>query len=320
MPPFGCSEIFKLFPRRVSFRETNLLESSRIFNGIGKSKSPLFLASLWLSALSVSHQPEAGASCHPSPWDSGWWREEDVWTGADLYCLPGHVLFAQHSPSLSKSEPGTVESMDKTLEPQDISPREVLRPHWDCQFSFLGQGGFSLLQHLGRYHSAECEPWVGLCRSNRKDWVHPHQTSWAEGPRRHLSLKLEGLRWGESPKLVILSPVCRRRQWHPTPVLLPGKSHGWRSLEGCSPGGHEESDTTEQLHFHFSLSCIGEGNGNPLQCSCLENPRDGGAWWAAIYGVSQSQTQLKRLGSSLIYHFGSSLTWWQLFLVRFGDL
>ena len=59
-----------------------------------------------------------------------------------------------------------------------------------------------------------------------------------------------------------------------------------------------ESDTTERLHFHFSLSCIGEGNGNPLQCSCLENPRDGGAWWAAVYGVSQSRTRLKRLSSS----------------------
>ena len=65
-----------------------------------------------------------------------------------------------------------------------------------------------------------------------------------------------------------------RRQWHPTPVLLPGKSHGQRSLVGCSPWGLEESDTTEQLYFHFSLSCIGEGNGNPSQCSCLENPRD----------------------------------------------
>ena len=83
----------------------------------------------------------------------------------------------------------------------------------------------------------------------------------------------------------------RRRQWHPTPVLLPGKSHGRRSLVGCSPWGREESDTTEQLHFHFSLSFIGEGNGNPLQYSCLENPRDGGTWWAAIYGVAQSRTQ-----------------------------
>ena len=59
-----------------------------------------------------------------------------------------------------------------------------------------------------------------------------------------------------------------------------------------------ESDTTERLPFHFSLSCIGEGNGNSLQCSCLENPRDGGAWWAAIYGVTQSRTRLKRLSSS----------------------
>ena len=88
------------------------------------------------------------------------------------------------------------------------------------------------------------------------------------------------------------------RRWHPTPVLLPGKSHGWRSLVGCSPWGFEESDMTERLHFHFSLSCIGEGNGNPLQCSCLENPRDGGAWWAAIYEVAQSWTRLKRLSGS----------------------
>ena len=122
---------------------------------------------------------------------------------------------------------------------------------------------------------------------------------------------------------------------------MPGKSHGWRSLVGCSPRGLTESDMTERLHFHFhalekamtphsntlawkipwmeepgrlqsmgslrvrhdwetslSLSCIGEGNGNPLQCSCLENPRDGGAWWAAIYGVTQSGIRLKRLSSS----------------------
>ena len=96
----------------------------------------------------------------------------------------------------------------------------------------------------------------------------------------------------------MLSRWRQRRQWHPTPVLLPGKSHGWRSLVGCSPWGHEESDRTEWLHFHFSLSYIGEGNGNPLQCSCVENPRDGRAWWAAIYGVAQSQTQLKWLSSS----------------------
>ena len=83
-----------------------------------------------------------------------------------------------------------------------------------------------------------------------------------------------------------------------TPVFLPGESQGWGSLMGCHLWGHTESDMTEGLHFHLSLSCIGEGNGKPLQCSCLENPRDRGAWWAAIYGVTQSRTLLKRLSSS----------------------
>ena len=92
--------------------------------------------------------------------------------------------------------------------------------------------------------------------------------------------------------------ISWRRQWHPTPALLPGKSHGRRSLVGCNPWGCYGLGTTECLHFHFSLSCIGEGNGNPLQCSCLENPRDRGASWAAVYGVAQSQTRLKRLSSS----------------------
>ena len=90
----------------------------------------------------------------------------------------------------------------------------------------------------------------------------------------------------------------RRRQWQPTPVLLPGKSHGQRSLVGCGPWGREELGTAEQLHFHFSPSCTGEGNGNSLQYSCLENPSDGGAWQAAVYGVAQSRTRLKRLSSS----------------------
>ena len=94
-----------------------------------------------------------------------------------------------------------------------------------------------------------------------------------------------------------------RRQWHPTPVLLLGKSHAWRSLVGCRPWSREESDTTERLHFQFSLSYVGEGNGNPLQCSCLENPRDGGAWWAAVYGVTQSRTRMKWLSSSSIWTY-----------------
>ena len=87
--------------------------------------------------------------------------------------------------------------------------------------------------------------------------------------------------------------IYRRRQWHPTPVLLPGESHGRRSLAGGSPWGCTESDTNERLHFHISHSCTEDGNGNPLQCSCLENPRDRGAWWAAVYGVAQSRTRLK---------------------------
>ena len=103
---------------------------------------------------------------------------------------------------------------------------------------------------------------------------------------------------GHSPNLSSCASWVQRRQWQPTPVLLPGKSHGRRSLVGCSPWGWEESNMTEQPHFHFSLSCIGEGNGNPLQCSCLEYPGDGEAWWAAVYGVAQSRTWLKRLSSS----------------------
>ena len=101
--------------------------------------------------------------------------------------------------------------------------------------------------------------------------------------------------------LSLFSFMLWRRQWHTTPVLLPGKSHGQRSLIGCSPWGRWKLDATERLCFHFSLSCIGEGNGNPLQCSCLENPRDAGAWWASICGVAQSQTWPQWLNSSSSY-------------------
>ena len=87
-------------------------------------------------------------------------------------------------------------------------------------------------------------------------------------------------------------PNRSRRHWQPTLVLMPGKSHGQRSLVGCSPWDRKQSDTIERLHFHFSPSCVGEGNGNPLQCSCLENPRDREASWAAVSGVAQSWTRL----------------------------
>ena len=88
-------------------------------------------------------------------------------------------------------------------------------------------------------------------------------------------------------------------------VLLPGKSHGWRSLEGCSPWGCWGSNTTERLHF--SLSCIGEGNGNPLQYSCLEIPMDGGACWAAVLGVAKSRRRL----SYFTFHFHALRRKWQ---------
>ena len=82
------------------------------------------------------------------------------------------------------------------------------------------------------------------------------------------------------------------------------------------PGGLQSMgslgvDMTERLHFHFPLSCMGEGNGNPLQCSCLENLMDGEAWWAAVHGVAQSRTRLKRLSSSSSSSSSSREGWWE---------
>ena len=124
------------------------------------------------------------------------------------------------------------------------------------------------------------------------------EVSWSGGAFITKYQSLGDLNLPVDGHLGCLHVLAQRRRWHLTPVLLPGKSHGWRSLVGCSPWGRSESDRTELLHFDFSLSCIGEGNGNPLQRSCLENPRDRGAWWAAVSGVAQSRTQLKRLSSS----------------------
>ena len=105
-----------------------------------------------------------------------------------------------------------------------------------------------------------------------------------------------GHNWATS--LSLFTFMHWRRKWHPTPVFLPGESQGRGSLVGCHLWGCTESDMTERLPFHFFLSCTGEGNGNPLQCSYLKNPRDGGAWWAAVSGVSQSWTRLKWFSSS----------------------
>ena len=96
--------------------------------------------------------------------------------------------------------------------------------------------------------------------------------------------------------------VCWRRQWHHTPVLLPGKSHGRRSLVGCSPWSCEELDTTERLHFHFSLSCIGEGNGKPLQCSSWRIPgtgEPGGLPSMGLHGVGHDWSDLAAAAAAL---------------------
>ena len=98
-------------------------------------------------------------------------------------------------------------------------------------------------------------------------------------------------------RLIIYESPCH----HLEKAMAPHSSTlAWKIPWTEEPGRLQSmgSDTTERLHFHFSLSRIGEGNDNPLQCSCLENPRDGGAWWAAVYGVAQSRTRLKRLSSS----------------------
>ena len=123
---------------------------------------------------------------------------------------------------------------------------------------------------------------------------------WTEEPGRLQSMG--SLRVGHdwAASLWLFTFMHWRRKWQPTPVFLPGESQGWGILVGCHLWGCTESDMTERLHFHFSLSCIGEGNGNPLQCFYLENPRDGGSWWAAVCGIAQSRPWLKRLSSRTI--------------------
>ena len=182
--------------------------------------------------------------------------------------------------------------MDDLADPLRLcwGPVGILRPHFLRWLIFM-----RIFNHFARFNISlwsRMGKGTGLCM-NMGSWLG----GWVIGfEEREEELLPQGI--------LFHCPSWRRRQWHPTPVLLPGKSHGWRSLVGYSPWGREESHTTERIHFPFSLSCIGEGNGNPLQCSCLENPRDGGAWWASIYGVAQNRTRLKRLSSS------SSSSWY----------
>ena len=134
----------------------------------------------------------------------------------------------------------------------------------------------------------------------RNELLREWMTNWVSPSFSSLGCEVTD-KQGEKARIMHL---VMDQSWRPEKAMAPHsstlawKTHGWRSLVGCSPWGSKESDPTEQLDFHFSLSCVGEGNGNPLQCSCLENPRDGGAWWAAVYGVAQSRTQLKQLSSS----------------------
>ena len=108
-------------------------------------------------------------------------------------------------------------------------------------------------------------------------------------------------RWATDLIWSDLSVVFLERAMAPHSTTVAWKIP-WKEQPGrLHPRGRWGSDTSEWLHFHFSPSCIGEGNGNPLQCSCLENSRDGGAWWAAVYGVTQSWTRLKQLSSSIVF-------------------
>ena len=217
---------------------------------------------VWLCAT-----PEMAA--HQAPPSLGFSRQEH-WSGLP-FPSPMHE---------SEKWKWSCSVVSNSQRPHGLQPTRLLRP-WDFPGKSTGVGCHCLLQ-----------------------WMFTAAKTWE--PAKHWQIsgyKRCGtyVQWTTSYKnKEIMSSAATgwRRQWHPTPVLFPGKSHGWRCLVGCSPWGLEESDTTERLHFRFSLSCTREGNGNPLQCSFLENPRDGRAWWAAIYGVAQSQTWLKRLSSS----------------------
>ena len=114
------------------------------------------------------------------------------------------------------------------------------------------------------------------------------------------------------PSIWSIEPTSPDRTTRSPPKLSwstkPSRQSVFKQTCGSQSGKYialKSLDMTERLHFHFSLSCIGEGNGNPLQCSCLENPRDRGAWWTAVYGVAQSRTRLKRLSNSRSKSFRS---------------
>ena len=147
---------------------------------------------------------------------------------------------------------------------------QLVQSSYNSWLVLVTQSCLTLCYLMNHYHQAPLS--MGFPR--QKYWNGLPFPSPGDLPNPGIEPRSPALQANFLPPEPPVKPLCWRRQWHPTPVLLPGKSHGRRSLEGCSSWGRKESDTTERLHFHFSLSCIGEGNGNPLQCSCLENPRD----------------------------------------------
>ena len=146
---------------------------------------------------------------------------------------------------------------------------------WDCHIQFSSVQSLSRVRLFATHGLQHARP---PCLSPTWEFTqtHVHWISDAIQPSH--------------PLLSPSPPALWRRQWQPTPVLLPGKFHGWRSLVGYSPWGREESDSTERFHFHFSLSCTGEGNDKPLQYSCLENPRDGSMVGCHLWGHTELDT------------------------------
>ena len=135
--------------------------------------------------------------------------------------------------------------------------------------------------------SARCFQASPECRSACSS-KHYLSQKYLFNPHRHVII----------PFLYMTEPGPTEKAVAPHSSTLVRKTPWMEEPDGLQSMGSLRVGHAEQIHFHFSLSCIGEGNGNPLQCSCLENPRDGGAWWAAIYGVAESRTQLRRLSSS----------------------
>ena len=132
----------------------------------------------------------------------------------------------------------------------------------------------------------------GMFQARVLEWVAIAFSGRGRGKVQNTGFKKNKLGWGQGRP----ATGARLHSRCSVPTISPNLMQ--RSLVGCSRWGLEELDPTERFHFHFSLSCVGEGNGNPLQCSCLENPRDEGAWWAAVSGVTQSRTRLMRLSTN----------------------